>query len=398
MRKTNQASLVLHGNEVKFRLTAARVESKTSVHVDWVRFTCMLRDAPAPSVDLLFPLTSSIWDGDYRAAMQQKALNDIPDGDYAPSVQALDLAQAVCVALGSDFAVAGDVKKGQDFYRCRWPILRNEVECGWVGFLASGESPRQAAQSLTIHCNLFGTACTFAEFGWRDRLADLVDAREGDLTRCDLALDFFDGFPGGLDAVVADYKNGLCDVSGKRLKCDTVGDWINNNRRSFYMGSKEAGKQTNAYEKGDQLFGVEAGSKWLRIELRYGNKLRELPTSMLRNPASFFAGASDWHAGVLRLADCTITPESIPTTGRLPLETVRAECSKNIRWALQTAAPSIAAAWQFLSEFDFLELVTNKRLPGRLAKFKQGELSAAFKDVFNGLSFQSEGSPALATA
>ena len=61
-----------------------------------------------------------------------------------------------------------------------------------------------------------------------------------------------------------------------------VGDWANGHARSFYIGSKEAGKQTNIYEKGDQLFGVETGSKWLRIELRYGNKLRVLSPEMLR--------------------------------------------------------------------------------------------------------------------
>lgn len=63
-----------------------------------------------------------------------------------------------------------------------------------------------------------------------------------------------------------------------------IGDWSANPQdgRSFYFGSKEAGKQTNAYEKGHQLFGFEAGSKWLRIELRYGNKLRVLPVDMVR--------------------------------------------------------------------------------------------------------------------
>ena len=53
------------------------------------------------------------------------------------------------------------------------------------------------------------------------------------------------------------------------------------------------------YEKGHQLFGPESGSNWLRVELRYGNKLRVLSSDILRNPSNYFAGASPWHASML---------------------------------------------------------------------------------------------------
>ncbi|MVT36640.1 hypothetical protein GO497_01320 [Acidovorax citrulli] len=75
-----------------------------------------------------------------------------------------------------------------------------------------------------------------------------------------------------------------------------VGDWCGGKARSFYVGTKEVGKQTNVYEKGHQLFGDADTSAWIRAELRWGNKARFLPIEMLRCPADFFHGASDWHA------------------------------------------------------------------------------------------------------
>ena len=46
MTRAKKTDLVLDGNEVKLRLTAERTKTKQPVHVDWVRFTCNLRNAP----------------------------------------------------------------------------------------------------------------------------------------------------------------------------------------------------------------------------------------------------------------------------------------------------------------------------------------------------------------
>lgn len=397
-RRPAGSVLVLDGSEVKLRLLAERQATKSVVHVDWVRFTTIRRNAPALSEDLLFPkqtvISTSIWDEVTRGEQFKKILSGLLDCDFSASAQAYELAAEVAQALGSDFSVSPEVKKGRDFYKFLWSIERNGVECGWVGFLASGDSPRQQSQSATIHCNLYGAACTFAAHGWNDRIADLVDGRDGVLTRCDLALDFFDGLAGGLDGVVADYRAGLCNVGGKRLKSSCIGDWLNGHERSLYIGSKEAGKQTNIYEKGDQLFGVMSASPWLRAELRYGNKLRVLSSDMLRRPADFFAGASDWHASLLLKADAIVSATSVPAEPRLQLETVEAECTRNLRWAFQTAAPTIAAAFQFLGD-EFLELATNQKLPGRLQKFSSAELKRAFSGAFSRVS-SVESPPAFA--
>lgn len=388
MTRPTTSPLVLDGDQVKLRLLAERTASKTHVHVDWVRFTALLRNADVPRVDLLFPASDSIWDEQTRNADLIRVLRDIPDPDYSPSVQAYELAMHACEALGDGFAVKPEILKGHDFYRFRWSIERNGCEVGWVGFLSSGDSPRQQAQSQTIHCNLYGSACTFADHGWNHRVADLIERYDAKLTRADLALDFFDGLPGGRDmeSIKADYMAGLMDSGGKRLKCNQVGDWCNGAERSFYIGSKEAGKQTNIYEKGDQLYGREANSPWIRLELRYGNKLRFLSVDMLRRPADFFAGASEWHASMVREADALATPEPVKTTARLATQTVRAEVSRNIRWVLTTAAPSVAAAIEFLGFDQLLSIFgTHNKRPGRLQRFAGSELGreymAAFKTV-----------------
>lgn len=381
MTRAKKSDLVLDGNEVAMRLKAARTASRGMVHVDWVRFTCKLKNAPLPSVDDLFPLPAATY-ADERLSRMRQALAEFADPDFATSVQAKTLAEQACEALGPDFSVYPEVRKGHDFYRFRWSIVRNEVECGWVGYLSSGESPRQQAQANTLHCNLYGTACTFARHGFNHRLADLIRATDGVVTRVDLALDFFDGISGGMERVRADYMAGAMDNSGNRPKCNMVGDWCNDRARSFYFGSKEAGKQTNVYEKGHQLFGPKDPSPWVRVELRYGNKLRVLDADMLNRPDDYFAGASDWHASALLEARASFTPETVPVAKRLPAETLLAEVRRNVRWLIDTAGPSVALAFQYLRDGHFLELVENQKLPGRLQKFAQREIADTYAQAF----------------
>ena len=385
MTRPSKNDLVLDGNEVKLRLKAERGNTGQLVHVDWVRFTCNVRSAPTPSVDDLFPRKNGVsWSDEIDNLTRLAAvLRQLPDADFSVSAQAKTLAQQACEALGPDFSVFPEVRKGHDFYRFRWSIVRNGQECGWVGYLASGDSPRQQAQGKTIHCNLYGSACTFALPGFNDRLAAIVESTNATLTRVDLALDFFDGFTGGMDRVMADYKNGLMNHCGKLPKCNMVGDWCTGRARSFYFGSKEAGKQTNVYEKGHQLFGPKDDSPWLRAELRYGNKLRVLPSDILRRPSDFFAGASEWHAAMLTEAQGSAIPETVKTTKRLAAETIVAEVSRNFRWLCDTAAPSIALCFQHLGNTDFIdEILLNKNAPGRLQKFSKAEIAGAFERAF----------------
>lgn len=395
MTRARKNDLVLDGNEVMLRLRAERRHTSQAVHVDWVRFTVKLKCAPLPSVDDLFPLPVATFADKLRLDRMREVLRSLPDPDFSASVQAKTLADQVCEALGPDFSVYPEVRKGHDFYRHRWSIVRNDVECGWVGFLASGESPRQQAQASTIHANIYGTACTFAEHGFNHRLANLVRSTEATLTRIDLALDFFDGIKGGMERVVSDYTAGLMDVSGNRPICNQVGRWPLNRERSFYFGSREAGKQTNVYEKGDQLFGWKAENPWTRVELRYGNKLRVLDADMLNRPADYFAGASDWHAQVLREAEATFAAKSVPVTKKLAVETVKAEVTRNVRWFRDTALATAGMVFQHVGIDALVDMLEGAKLPGRLQKFKPSEVRETYEQVFRDLSRSGTGRPGL---
>ena len=387
------SAVVADGDDIKLRIQAERQLSLTPVHCDWVRFTVLRRNCPLPSVDKLFPMPGVRSDmrglPDLVDHYQTKVVNqclplnvDAQD-EFQSATEAHDLASSVCVALGSAFTVFSEPKKGMDFYKFRWSIELNGSEVGWVGYLAaSGNGDRQAAQDKTIHVNLHGMACTFADHGWRDRLADICDDHQATLTRCDLALDFFDGLAGGIESIVQDYRDGLTNIGGRKIKSSLNGDWLNGNGRSIYLGSREAGKVTNAYEKGDQLYGEKFASEWLRVELRYGNKHRVLPVEMLRRPADFFAGASDWHASMLLKADSIVKPEPVRTTPRLEIETIEAEAARNVAWFVKTAGPTIANAMKFFGDGDMWDALQHMPKPARLKKFSDQQLQAHMPNAF----------------
>lgn len=419
---TRPNALVLEGNEIKLRLEAERTKSGVPVHVDWLRFTVPLRNAPFPSEQVLFP-NANDWAiehadlGTYKDASGNthqieaprgrmshwlRALRDIPDADFCRAAQALELADEVSAILGGGVGVSTELRKGHDFYKHRFSIERNGHEVGWVGFGASSESPRQKAQAFTLHVNLYGAACTFADSGWRMAMADYIDEVNAKITRADLALDFFHGMYGGLDRVRDDWHADLMNVNGKRPKANTVGPWVEGGRgRSFYFGSKEAGKQTNVYEKGVQLFGEKDATDWERVELRYGNKLRVIPSDILRRPHDFFAGASDWHKAQLELftkqaqsaqnIPCTkreeaqvIVPEGVENPDELRSAlVVQAEVTRVIRWLRDTAGPSITWAFNAMGVDALTEIFQSPHDPQRLRRFTPSEMQAGVDRYLN---------------
>jgi phage replication initiation protein len=384
MTRPNLSPLVLDGSQVKARLMAERSDSKASVHVDWLRFTVFRRHV-TPSAEVLFPppQAANVWEEAPRMAQLQAVMRTLQGGDFDVAAQAWELGERVAGVLGAEFEMHPEMRKGHDFYKHRWSIERAGNEVGWVGFLASGDSPRQKAQTRTIHVNLYGHACTFAELGWHHKMADLIEDLDGTVTRCDLALDFFEGISGGMKRITSDYMAGLMDVLGKRPKCNQLGDWLNEDAggRSFYLGSKEAGKQTNVYEKGDQLFGVEEGSPWMRIEVRWGNKLRDLPADLLRRPADFFAGTSEWHACMLReweAGEAQALPERIVCRPRLQIQTVEAEVRRAMRWFSNTASATFAVLVEHCDVARLYEFAHANKLPGRLRSFTKSEVADTF--------------------
>lgn len=419
---TRRNDLVLVGREIKARLHVANQHYGAHIHVDWLSFTVQRRHAPVPSVELLFPEPDT--GIDYQAARDGwteservnahalvlnrrqrivRLLRDMPDPDYDASAQAFTLAEDVASILGPEFRADTLIQRGRYFYRFRIDILRNDHPVGWVGFLTTHEGKNSEAQANGIHCELEGMACTFAKFGWLDLVANYIDQHRGLITRADFAADLFCGIAGGIERIPVEYKAGLMDHLGHRPAGLRGGTWdfedpLQNKGRSFYLGTRESGKLTNIYEKGKQLFGKEDDSAWVRVELRYGNQKRILPTDMLRFPASAFAGASEWHASIVRELELQVAPMPIKCEPRLATQTVEAEVTRNARWFMSTAGASAVLAFMNLpnhlmhSLFDEFE----HRLPNRLRKFARAEVASCYEKIFTKLTSGGRASPAFA--
>jgi phage replication initiation protein len=399
--------LVLDGGEVKFRLEAERQASTNFIHIDWLRFTVFLRNV-IPSMKGLpdwDPNAGSKWERylstvkfgsdayDFLSGLAKEKVIlatvegfevDRQDNQFQGACsQAYDLAREVAEILGKEFSVNSCLKPGQDFYKYRFSIERNGFESAWVGFLAAGNGKSKGSQDQTIHVNIHGHACTFAAPGWREKMANCIDLHVGRITRADLALDVFDGLGYDFGRLLQDYKEGIFKVRGKNPACKLDGDWGNDSARSIYIGSRTSGKITNIYEKGDQLFGVKAGSTWVRAELRFGDQLRVLSSDILRTPDSFFSGASDWHEALLMHVGAVVLSQSIKTTPVLPKQTVSAEVYRNLVWLRDSAASTMRGALRFMEYDTLLEflLPDSPKLPGRLEKFKPSELSVAYQTV-----------------
>lgn len=135
-------------------------------------------------------------------------------------------------------------------------------------------------------------------------LSDL-DAR---ITRLDLAVDFLAGEV-SVDDAVEWYAAHRFTFDGRMAPASEVaGDWIGRERgRTFYVGKRANGKMCRVYEKGRQL--GDPLSEWVRIEVQFGNRDREIPFEALEKRDAYFAGAYPVLAEVLDDAE----PERIAT-------------------------------------------------------------------------------------
>lgn len=389
---TKQSALVLEGREIKVRLMAERAARGSFVHIDWLRVTFQLRNCPAPSVDVLFPKhiqdpTDLYFGSGQRADLEkvtQSHLIELNDEERFVADRAYELGRQIAANLGQDFSIESQLLPGRDFYKYRYTLSRRGYPVGWVGFLSASNGKYRSSQDKTVHLNLEGMGCTFAQHGWREKMADFIDEHGGLITRADLALDFFDGLKGGFDRVKADFLSGAMDCHGRR-PAGRANEDLNEKSKgsSFYIGTRESGKLTNAYEKGKQLFGCEDDSNWWRVELRYGNQKRVLPSDLLRRSEDFFAGASDWHSAILAEHGAQHQAQPIKCTERLQQQTIDAEVSRIVRWFMETAAPAALLAFQYLPEKVLHELFAEGRmLPTRLRKFDRDEVTDRFTNCF----------------
>lgn len=406
MTSFTPARPVIDGARVKLTLEQQEVSNQGRVRCDWLRFTL-----PVDAFTVHFaPAWAEVEDKVRGLEAAGKFWNDchpseLPSDMAGLAVQivavdggilttsALSLAKQGAVQLVKRigvFQVGAPEISGMDFYAARCPLMYEGVTVGYV--LAGGRSIKQAA---TVHFNLFGSACLHILPHHLLQIAAWVDESRGWITRTDLAMDVWSGLD--VADVQAAWREGAFDVRGKRPGQREMGSWSSGHSRTFEVGSRGTGKLLRAYEKGDELFGHEAGDPWVRLEVEFRSSHRVIETDVLRRPADFFAGAYPWLGDFVAALDLDVSPQRIPTNAEVKDAHADAAVERVCRWVMQTAGPAIAAVFDKGGDLIAQVVMKNQsRTSRRLRGFSPADISRAFDQV--AASFAPASAPSLSGA
>jgi phage replication initiation protein len=395
------------GNRIKYTLEQLETQNPDRVRCDWLRFTLPV-DAVIPQVhpDMSWVEPQMQESAEWVREYGMRDRRDLPEHvrDLAVQILAADggftymSARSVSWQGAIQFMheldlfnqVASPEASGMDFYAARTPLLYGGCVVGYV--LAGGRDQRQ---SLTVHFNLFGAACLHLTPAHLRKLADWIDAAGGWITRCDLALDVWSGLD--VSEVQTAWRDGLFDVRGKRPGQREMGSWSSGHSRTFEVGSRGTGKLLRAYEKGDELFGVEAQDPWVRLEVEFRSSHRVVETDVLRRPADFFAGAYPWLAAFLAGTEVQACPQKIPTHAEVKDAHADAAVSRVVRWVTQTAGPALAAVFSLGGDILGHVIESNEfRQARRLRGFDPADIRRAFDQV--AATFAPSSAPSFAGA
>lgn len=376
------AKPVTDGHRVRWTLEQSVAKPTDRVRVDWLRFTLPLSAVvsreqwPGVKPETLGRLT--VKERDRIIACFTSDGGDDPLGARFVAAHA---GNKLLEVLGvAEFSLGMAEDRGQDFYLSRCPILREgEV----VGYVMAG-SDKSAQQASTVHVNLFGAACLHLSHANWGAVADWIRVTGAWITRCDLAVDIFDGLD--ITALPEAWRAGVFDVRGQRPAQREAGSWTAGHSRTFYVGRRETGKECRVYEKGHQLFGAESADPWVRAEVEFRNNARVLDVAILERPADFFAGAYGWCADLLAQLDCAAVAQRIPAGQRVKASTARAAASGVARWVERVALPSVAQWFRHGGDYAVNQIcAAYDRLPHALRGWRPAEVRDAFNEAFGGL-------------
>lgn len=184
------------------------------------------------------------------------------------------------------FGITSQRENGANMYKRAFNLGNN------YGLVCHG------GQRGTLMIALNGSGCAAAKEGWEKRLHDwLLTAKQGRITRCDMAYDDYDGIAYNVDRARCDYDDGNFQAGGRAPDCEMRGNWIrpNGKGRTFYVGHAQSGKLARIYEKGKQL--GSPSSNWVRVEGQLGRRDRIIPFDVLLEPGAYLAAmypAFDW--------------------------------------------------------------------------------------------------------
>lgn len=183
---------------------------------------------------------------------------------------------------GSGLVVDPDPRGFRNFYERHFRLVTPDGNpCGFVAM--GGERQRG-----TVCVELTGSGCAHVK-AWAPVVAwlDTLGAR---ITRVDVAHDDFEGLHGLADAERW-HAEGAFNSGGRPPAIQHVG-WDDGSGKTVYIGKNVGNQQLCVYEKGRQQ-GARDGdpqARWVRWEGRFGAKYRDIPTTVLLEPASYLVG------------------------------------------------------------------------------------------------------------
>lgn len=227
----------------------------------------------------------------------------------------------------SDLLEVGSKVRGKDGWEFRKPlILAGDQEIAWIDY--GGKTQRGWCRF-----QMRGEGC-----GWISRwdlMADGLDDLGAEIMRVDVALDFFGGEVSH-ENVLAAYDAGLFKrrEGGRNPKLKKIETSCQTDGRTVYVGSRDSARFIRCYEKGWEMVAKAKVPEWVKangetvfyfrpgvatkakdyyrieVELKDSDGV-VVPTRILREPDSFFAGAAPWFETLLDAAPVrTVAPPS----------------------------------------------------------------------------------------
>lgn len=173
--------------------------------------------------------------------------------------------------------------KGNKFYESMYLLGSESAEYGAVHY---------GGQRDTVLIELKGLGCNLAAEGWENRMYEfLKNAIRARITRCDLALDFFNGEYTPEQALL-DHDNGHFNNHNMQPKRECRGtSWQKEDQtgKTLYIGRVKNARYVRIYEKGRQL--GDKDSPWVRFEIQFNHGDIEIPFEILQDSGGYFAGA-----------------------------------------------------------------------------------------------------------
>ena len=254
--------------------------------------------------------------------------------------------------------------------------------------------------SIQIYIN--GQGCLAAKDDWALRLFEYATQVDGTITRIDAAVDFFKG-EYTVEKAVEDHIAGLFKAKNapRNPKGEQRGCWnyealgLENEGRSYYIGSRETGKLYRTYEKGFEQAGKLKKNKaastmfekefeqWVRVELELGNQNRDIPLDMLLHPAQYLAGSAPALAFINEeQSQIKVRKKTVKATVESAKTWIKQQCGKWLYAFQELECTNDAGTVDEQKLIGFMKSLMTEEIPSRL-KIPAYEHSAPSMDFIN---------------